>query len=90
MKTKKGFVLMKVGIQNIVVAVDDMAEVFNGMIRLNDTGAFLWEKIEKGATKKELVDEMMKEYDVTEQTALSDIENFVKTLTNADILESLD
>ena len=34
MKVKSGFKLMKVGVQNLVVAVDERAEEFNGMVRL--------------------------------------------------------
>ena len=44
MKIKDGFMLRKVGGQNVVVAVGKASRDFNGIIRLNDTGRFLWEK----------------------------------------------
>ena len=41
MKIKDGFMLRKVGGQNVVVAVGKASRDFNGIIRLNDTGKFL-------------------------------------------------
>ena len=42
MKIKDGFVLEKVGGEYLAVAVGELADSFNGMVRLNETGAFLW------------------------------------------------
>ena len=38
MKIKNGFMLRKVGSQNVVVAVGTASKDFNGIIRLNDSG----------------------------------------------------
>ena len=38
MKIKNGFMLRKVGAQNVVVAVGEASRSFNGIIRLNDSG----------------------------------------------------
>lgn len=40
MKIKDGFILRKVGIQYVVAATGKASEGFNGMMRLNETGAF--------------------------------------------------
>ena len=48
LRTKKGFILRKMLNEHIVVAVGEASLGFNGMIRLNATGAFLWEMLEKG------------------------------------------
>ena len=42
MKIKDGFVLEEVGGSYLAVAVGECAGNFNGMVRLNGTGAFLW------------------------------------------------
>ena len=41
-KIKEGFLLRKVAGDHVVVPVGEAGKVFHGMIRLNDTGAFLW------------------------------------------------
>ena len=87
MKVKSGFKLMKVGVQNLVVAVDERAEEFNGMVRLNSTRAFLWEKIEKGSEKEELVSALLAQYGIDEETARKDLDGFLNILIENGILE---
>lgn len=87
MKVRSGFKLMKVGVQNLVVAVDERAEEFNGMVRLNSTGAFLWELLEKEAEKEELVAALLSEYEIDKETAETDVDRFLSILTDNGILE---
>lgn len=71
---------------SVVVAVGMSTMDFNGMINLNDTGAFLWKKLEGGASEDELVLAMLSEYDVNEETAKRDISAFLAKLKEADLL----
>lgn len=87
MKVRSGFKLMKVGVQNLVVAVDERAEEFNGMVRLNPTGAFLWKLLERGAEKEELVAALLSEYEIDKETAETDVDRFLSILTDNGILE---
>ena len=50
MKIRNGFMLRKVGGQNVVVAVGAASRDFNGIIKLNETGAFLWELLKSERT----------------------------------------
>lgn len=87
MKIKKGFLLRKVGTQNVVVAIGAQSRNFNGIIRLNDTGKFLWEKLSKDISEDELAAAMISEYDIDEKTARDDITAFINTLKGANLLE---
>ena len=87
MKIKNGFLLRQVGTQNVVVAVGEESRDFNGIIRLNDTGRFLWEKLQNEITESGLVSAMLLEYDIDEATAKVDIEDFIATLNEAGLLE---
>ena len=49
-KLKDGFILRKIAGENIVIPSGDELNL-NMMITLNDTGAFLWKKIEKGCRR---------------------------------------
>ena len=87
MKIKEDFILRKVADSYVVVPVNDMTVDFNGIIHLNETGAFLFEILQKGADKQELLDKLLSEYEVTSEKAEADIEVFIQKLKDADILE---
>ena len=86
MKIKDGFVLREVAGSFIVVAVGEAVKTFKGIVNLNETGAFLWKILERGATEEELLKKMLEEYDVDEQTAKTDIEGFITKLREAELV----
>lgn len=84
LKVKKGFILRKLGTEYMAVAIGEASKNFNGMIRLNGTGAFYWKELEKGTTKDLLVTKTLEEYEgVTEDTARHDVEEFLDTISVA-------
>ena len=56
------------------------------MINLNDTGAFLWKLLEKGADEDGMVNALLAEYEVGEDVARADVKAFVNKLTEAGLL----
>ncbi|MDD6483917.1 MAG: PqqD family protein [Clostridiales bacterium] len=87
MKTKEGFMLRSVGGRHIVVAVGKASESFNGLITLNESGAFLWKELAKGCTYDELLKSMLDNYDVAEMTARAGIDQFLNTARSAGLIE---
>ena len=87
MKIKEDFLLLKVADCYVVVPVGKATVDFNGMMNLNETGAFLWEKLENDTTKEELLKAMLDEYEVTEDIAKKDIDNFITKLKDGNLLE---
>lgn len=85
MKIKDGFILREVADSYLVVAVGEAVKHFSGVINLNETGAFLWRLLEKGADEEQLKKELLAEYDVDEQTAEKDIRTFVEKLEKANL-----
>ena len=86
MKLKQGFVMRDIAGETIVVPSGDELNL-NMMITLNGTGKFLWERLETGATMDELVQAMLAEYEVDEQTARAGAERFVNKLQERGFLE---
>ncbi len=86
MKIKDGYVLREIAGNNIVVEVGGKVS-FNGMITLNDTGAFLWKKLEKGAEKEALAAALLDEYEVSPEKAEEDVALFLQKLEGAAVLE---
>ncbi|AEV68688.1 PqqD family protein [Acetivibrio clariflavus] len=87
MKLSKEFVLREIAGNYIVVPFGEKAVNFNAMITLNETGAFLWKKIEEGKSKEELLSAILEEYEVDREKAKEDIEKFCEKLKSAGILE---
>lgn len=84
---KEGFMLRNVADSFVVVAVGKASKSFNGMINLNESGAYLWKILESKHTKKEMIEEMQKEYDVSDEIAGKDIDYFLKVLEDNGILK---
>ena len=87
MKIRNGFMLRKVGGQNVVVAVGAASRDFNGIIKLNETGAFLWELLKSERTTEELTEALLAEYDIDRETASADVEAFAERLSRAELLD---
>ena len=57
MKVKDGFYLTAIGTDFVIIAsTPETKKEFDGMLRLNETGAFLWKKLADGVTEAELAD----------------------------------
>ena len=86
MRIKEGFILRKVGIQYIVAATGEASKEFNGMLRLNRIGAFLWEQLTEERSKEQLLRALMDQYEVDENTANTDVDDFLSSLKGAGII----
>jgi len=79
MKIKEGFLLRKVAGQTVVLPAGGDLDL-NMMITLNETGAFLWKKLQQETNENELVAALLAEYDVDEARAAEAVSGFVKKL----------
>ena len=87
MKIKDGFILRKVVDNYIVVAVGNAVKQFNGVINLNETGAFLGKELVKGCDEDALLAALLAEYDVEEEIAKTDFKAFIAKLTDAGLIK---
>lgn len=87
MKIKEDFVLRKVADSYVVVPVNKLTLDFNGIITLNETGAVLFEKMQKGTSREELIENLLAEYDVSREKAAADVDKFIQKAKDADVLE---
>lgn len=81
MKIKEGFLLRQVAGQTVVLPTGNELDL-NMMITLNDTGAFLWERLQSETEEAALVSALLAEYDVDEETARKSVSAFVKKLND--------
>lgn len=79
-KIKRGFVVREVGGEHIVVPVGETSKTFHGMIKLNESGGFLWNFFRAAHTEEEAVAALLGEYEVEEAVAAADVHRFVEAL----------
>ena len=87
MKIKSGYMLRQVMDVYVVLGIGSEAYTPNQIMSVNETGAFLWGLLEKGAEKPELIDSLTKEYDVDAETAEKDAEAFLNRLREKALIE---
>lgn len=81
MKIKKGFILRKLGREYMVVAIGEASRNFNGMIRMNASGAWLWNQLKEGVSKESLIEKMCGYYEgLDASTAETDLNEFLATI----------
>ena len=79
-QAKEGFVHRQVAGNDVLISVGANVVNFNGYITLNPSASFLWDALKTPKTTEELVRILTEEFDVTEEIAISDIDNFLEML----------
>ncbi|MBR0160176.1 MAG: PqqD family protein [Oscillospiraceae bacterium] len=87
MKAKNGFVLRKVVDEQILMPVGDNIGQFNGTVLMNDVSAFVWEKLQEPVTKEELLQAVLSEFEVDEETASRDLDELLEKFAGLGIIE---
>lgn len=87
LQIKNGFLLRKVADSFVVVPVGGELN-FNGLITLNETGAFLWRLLEKGTTREELIDQMEEAYDADRECIAADVDALLQKMDHAGLLKA--
>lgn len=86
MKIKENYMLRKVADCYVVVPIGAAVAEFNGMINLNEVGAFLWRQLESDTTPEAVLAAMLEEYEVAEDVAKADLDKFINELQEANLL----
>lgn len=88
MKLKYQFVLKEISGKIIAVAVGKDNEQFNGMVKLNSTGGFIFELLNNQALSEEqIVAALSEKYDVPQTQDQDSVSHFLEYLRQSDLLE---
>ena len=90
MRIEKEFVLREIAGDYIIIPTGSTVLEFNGLITVNEVGVTLWNMLQEEVTMDELVAGILAEYDVSEEVARKDIQEFLDTLTQNGILKLKD
>ena len=87
MKASKDFILRSIAGESILVPVGAAAAKFNGLITMNGIGNFIFQALGEDQTEDSLVERIVAEYDVSRETALADLKEFLQQMREIGALE---
>lgn len=86
MRVEKEFVLREIAGDYIIIPTGKTVLDFNGLITVNEVGVSLWKMLQSEVSFEDLVKGILEEYDVEEEVAREDIQEFLDKLVEGGIL----
>lgn len=86
MKIDKQYILRQIAGDYVIIPTGKTTLEFNGLITVNEQGAFLWEQLSTDTTEERLVDAVLAEYETDRQTAQADVAEFLAILRQCKML----
>lgn len=87
MKIAKEFILREIAGECVLVPTGATTQEFNGLITMSDTARFIWENMEKAESLEEMIQMILEEYEIDEETAKKDATGFIFHLLQAGFVE---
>ena len=86
MKLKPDFQIVQMANDYMLVPTGDQIDSFNGTVILNEVSAFLLNQLKEDLEKEDLVERLVKEFDVESATAREDVDVAVEKMKQIGIL----
>ena len=87
MKLKSGFITHSVDGEQIMVAAGSAAAGFHGMVRSNETAAFIVDCLKRDTTEQAIVEAVLAAYDAPRETVERDVAMVLEKLRGIGALE---
>ena len=87
MKIKGEFVMREIAGDILLIPVGQMALKMNAMITLDPVAALIWEAIGQGDDRASILKQILDRFDVTEETASKDLDDFLEQMRRLDLLD---
>lgn len=87
MRIKRGFELVEIAGEYMVIPVGDNMAVYGGTVVMNDVSAFIFRRLSDGITREDLLDNILNEYDISEEIAQSDLDKTLCSFRELGLLE---
>ncbi len=81
-------VTRKTGSEYVLVPVTNNIADMNSVYTLNETGAFLWELIDGENNIEDMIEALIREYDIDEETATADVFEFINEMNKYLIIKN--
>lgn len=86
MQIKKELICREIAGESFLVPVGKAIYDTNGLFVLTEVGGFLWNRLPLAADEEDLVQAVLAEYEVDEETVRKDVSGFLSKLKNLGIL----
>jgi len=73
-------VTRKTGNEYVLVPVTDNIADMDSVYTMNETGAFIWEQIDGKRTIRQILDNLINEYEADMDTAKNDVSDFIEKM----------
>jgi len=83
----ESIVTRKTGNEYVLVPITDNIADMNSVYTLNETGAFIWEKIDGKRDLDEIIAAVINEYDIDRKSAESDVFSFIENMSKYLIIQ---
>lgn len=81
---KNNYLLREISGEYMLVPLGDSS--FNSMVTFNETGAFIWRKLEEGLKEDEIANALTLEYNVKYNQALEDVKELIGYLKENNVI----
>lgn len=87
MKINDNFIVKNIAGEIVLIPTGNASQYFNGLISTNSVAGFIWEHMESCSSPEEMVQLVIKAYDVEEKRARKEVLSFLDTLKIAGMIE---
>ncbi|MDX9846043.1 MAG: PqqD family protein [Tenuifilaceae bacterium] len=79
-KLKPRFVTRQVGNELVLVPIETNVANMNELFTMNSTASLIWNSINDSNTEEDIVNLLVKEFDIDRETALVDLTSFTESI----------
>ena len=87
MKLHNGFITYSTGGEQIMVAAGNASAIFRGMVRSNETAAYIIDCLKEEISREELLDKLCARYDAPADLIDRDLERVLESLRRIGALD---
>lgn len=87
MKIKAGLISHKIGEQYVTAASGEAENVFNGMLRSNDTATQILQMLEHEISEEQIVDQLYAQYDAPREAIAADVHQIIEQIRLTGLLD---
>lgn len=85
-QSKSDYVHRRIVDNDVLISVGENIANFNGYIELNSSAAFLWDEMKEPRTSGELEKSLEEHFHLPHETAVADVQDFLKELQENDMV----
>lgn len=86
MKINKDVIYRNIAGEHVLIPIGSAAMENNGMFILTELGAEIWQMLEKGREKEEMVSILLEKYDVEEEILRKDVNEYLEKLKDGGLV----